>query len=77
MIRVEMPPFSSKLWLAAKVPGAQDDPEQSAQVPGAEASALRILIVEDEFYIALDIEALLAGLGCNTVGIAVSADPGG
>jgi CheY-like chemotaxis protein len=34
----------------------------------------RVLIVEDEFYIALDIEASLAALGHTTLGIAISAD---
>jgi CheY-like chemotaxis protein len=39
-----------------------------------ELQPLRILIVEDEFYISLDTKALLEGLGHAVVGIAVSAD---
>jgi two-component system, response regulator PdtaR len=66
--------FGMKLWLGSKTPGGRDDPEQRRHMPAADAAALRLLIVEDEFYIALDIEALLAGLGHSTVGIAVSAD---
>jgi CheY-like chemotaxis protein len=74
MIAVEIAQFPSKLWLGANTPGGQGEPELRAQLPDTEASARRVLIVEDEFYIALDMEALLAGLGYSTVGIAVSAD---
>jgi len=35
---------------------------------------LRVLIVEDEFFISLDTDALLRELGHTPVGIAVSAD---
>src|SRR5690349_7826279 len=37
-------------------------------------SALRILIVEDEFFIALDAESQVAALGHAVVGVAASAD---
>jgi two-component system, response regulator PdtaR len=36
--------------------------------------ALRVLIVEDEFFIALDAESQVTDLGHRVVGIAVSAD---
>jgi CheY-like chemotaxis protein len=75
MLTVEMPrPFPTELWFGTKAPDDQEDSEQQRQMSDAEASALRVLIVEDEFYIALDIEALLVGLGHSAVGIAVSAD---
>lgn len=35
---------------------------------------LKVLIVEDEFFIALDAQAQVESLGCTVVGIAVSAD---
>ena len=75
MLTIEMRQgFPTKVWFATTSEECQDDPKQRGTMPDAEASALRVLIVEDEFYIALDIEALLAGLGHSTVGIAVSAD---
>jgi CheY-like chemotaxis protein len=40
----------------------------------ASETVLRVLIVEDEFFISLDTEALLRDLGHTPVGIAVSAD---
>ena len=42
--------------------------------PAPGPAALRIMIVEDEFFIALDIEAQVAALGHAVVGMAVSAD---
>jgi len=75
MLSIEMPQgFPTKVWFATKSPERQEDPKQRGTSPDAEASALRVLIVEDEFYIALDIEALLIALGHSAVGIAVSAD---
>src|SRR5262245_43867388 len=75
MLTIELPhDFASKLWFGVKPPDRQDDPQRRRQTSDAGASALRILIVEDEFYIALDIEALLLGFGHSAVGIAVSAD---
>lgn len=35
---------------------------------------LKILIVEDNIFIALDLEAQLEELGCETIGIAVTSD---
>lgn len=34
----------------------------------------RILVVEDEFLVALDAEAMLAALGCEVIGPAATAD---
>jgi DNA-binding NarL/FixJ family response regulator len=42
-------------------------------VPGAEPGGLRILIVEDEFLIALELENRLLDAGYKVVGIAVTA----
>jgi CheY-like chemotaxis protein len=50
----------------------QPDPE--AEVPMPVAPHLRILIVEDEFLIALDLEDLLTGFGHQVCGIATTAD---
>lgn len=35
---------------------------------------LRILVVEDEFLVALDVEAMLAALGCEVIGPAATVD---
>jgi CheY-like chemotaxis protein len=45
--------------------------EEEAAVPGFPSAALtgrRVLVVEDEFLIALDLSSILDGLGCVTLG---------
>jgi CheY-like chemotaxis protein len=37
-------------------------------------AAVRVLIVEDEFFVAMDVETILSDAGCEVVGIATSAD---
>jgi two-component system, response regulator PdtaR len=62
------------LWLAALSPGtgqARHDASAEAKVKGA---PLKVLIVEDEFFIALDTQEQVESLGHVVVGIAVSAD---
>ena len=39
-----------------------------AQRKAADLSGLRILVVEDEFFVAMDIERMLKSLGCEVVG---------
>jgi CheY-like chemotaxis protein len=43
---------------------------------GTELSGLKILVVEDELLIALDLEDLLTGLGCSVVGPAFNLKQG-
>jgi two-component system, response regulator PdtaR len=63
-----------RLWLAAGPgPDGGDQPEHLQAGTKSAARALRVLIVEDEFYIALDIEETLTALGHSSVGIAASA----
>jgi two-component system, response regulator PdtaR len=64
---------TSKLWLVAGLPDDDGEPARLDKGPAA-TSSLRVLIVEDEFYIALDVEASLTALGHSAVGIAVSGD---
>ena len=64
----------AKLWLGpAPAPGGER-PADQRQSPNARPRSLRVLIGEDEFFIALDIEASLTALGHSSVGIAVSGD---
>ena len=71
---LEVHPGSLRLWLAAGPPQGDDGPTHRDEKLDADASRLRVLIVEDEFFIALDIEGSLASLGHTIVGIAVSAE---
>jgi two-component system, response regulator PdtaR len=65
---------AGELWLVSSPPeppsasGPVRDGARKAQV------SLRVLIVEDEFFIALDMEALVESLGHSVVGFASSAD---
>ena len=62
------------IW-AASAPTEQDDAAGEQRSGAAtNAAALKVLIVEDEFFIALDIQAQVEALGHAVVGIAVSAD---
>jgi CheY-like chemotaxis protein len=53
---------------------APPDADSAATKRGPGAASLRVLIVEDEFFIALDAETQVTDLGHRVVGIAVSAD---
>lgn len=64
-----------RLWLAAAPAQAGDDPEEdNGDHVGNETPALRVLIVEDEFFISLDTKELLLEMGHAVVGIATSAE---
>lgn len=63
-----------QLWLAAAPTQGGDFPDEQDRHPDLDARSLRVLIVEDEFFISLHIKSLLSALGHVVVGIAVSAD---
>ena len=63
-----------QLWLAAAAAQGGEAPEQHDDQLDVDTRSLRVLIVEDEFFISLDTKRLLDGLGHIVVGIAVSAD---
>jgi two-component system, response regulator PdtaR len=65
---------SEELWLAASPEHDSNPPGEQGDRPDLEARSLRVLIVEDEFFISLHTEQLLQVLGHEVVGIAVSAD---
>jgi CheY-like chemotaxis protein len=64
----------SQLWLAATPPPGGDDPEMARDDSDLDVRPLRILIVEDEFFISLDMQNMLQSLGHTVLGIAVSGD---
>jgi two-component system, response regulator PdtaR len=76
MMNLEMHPGEpNRFWLG---PGHSDplgsDPKDEAPSPATGIGNLKVLIVEDEFFIALDAQTQIESLGCTVVGIAVSAD---
>ena len=64
----------AKMWLAPSAERDSKSPGEQGDQPDLEARSLRVLIVEDEFFISLHTEQLLQVLGHVVVGIAVSAD---
>jgi two-component system, response regulator PdtaR len=74
MISLHNHPAPSQLWLAAGPPRGGDDPNEEQHDADLDARSLRVLIVEDEFFISLDMQNLLQALGHMVVGVAVSAD---
>ena len=74
MISVHNQPAPAQLWLAATPPQGGAGPNEGRADADLDARALRVLIVEDEFFISLDMQNLLQALGHVVVGIAVSAD---
>jgi CheY-like chemotaxis protein len=64
----------SQLWLAAAAAQASNPVEEQDDQPNVEKRSLRVLIVEDEFFISLHIKNLVTMLGHAVVAIAVSAD---
>jgi two-component system, response regulator PdtaR len=64
----------AKLWLAASGGHSGNLPGEQGDQPDLEARSLRVLIVEDEFFISLHTKQLLEELGHVVVGIAISAD---
>ena len=73
MISLHAHPVPAQLWLAANPPPRGGDPNEQATDSDLDARSLRVLIVEDEFFISLDMQNLVQGLGHAVVGIAISA----
>lgn len=64
----------TQLWLAANPSHGDESPERDRDGEQLQARSLRVLVVEDEFFISLDTKALLQSMGHTVVAIAVSAD---
>jgi two-component system, response regulator PdtaR len=65
---------TSKLYLAAAASPGGDQPSDETDSPMVGKRSLRVLIVEDEFFISLHTKELLEALGHAAVGVAVSAN---
>jgi two-component system, response regulator PdtaR len=74
MILLESCSNPAKLWLAAAAAQADNPAEEHGDQSSVEMRSLRVLIVEDEFFISLHIKDLVTMLGHAVVAIAVSAD---
>ena len=64
----------AQLWLAAAAAHGGDSPDGQGDHPALQARSLRVLVVEDEFFISLHTKGLLHALGHVVVAVAVSAD---
>jgi CheY-like chemotaxis protein len=62
------------LWLAAAGPHGGGVPAEQGDAQNLQTRSLRVLIVEDEFYISLHTRGLLQAMGHVVVAVAVSAD---
>ena len=70
----EIRPTAVRLWLAPMPPQSDNGPEDHLDRPDLTTRSLRVLIVEDEFFISLDTTRLVQNLGHVVVAVAVSAD---
>jgi CheY-like chemotaxis protein len=69
------PLIEPAMWYLAAASAQDDDnPNDESLYPIAGKRSLRVLIVEDEFFISLHTKDLLQALGHAVVGIAVSAN---
>jgi two-component system, response regulator PdtaR len=55
-------------------PGAVGESQAAMEEAGAEAAPRRVLVVEDQAIIAMEIEDTLTDLGCDVVALAIDAD---
>ena len=62
------------IWLASDEKDDNEQRDQSGGIPQRDLGRLRVLIVEDEFFISLNTETMLEEFGHVVVGTAISAD---
>jgi two-component system, response regulator PdtaR len=70
--RLDAPSFLA--WLAPSVPDETDPPPETGNHLDKHLDRYRILIVEDELFVALDIQGMLEVDGHSIVGIAATAE---
>jgi two-component system, response regulator PdtaR len=61
-------------WFATSTPDEPDPPRETGDHENKSFEKYRILIVEDEFFVAIDTQMILEANGHSIVGIAVTAD---
>ena len=74
MIHADTHPTNVKLWLAPDATQCGEASREGSDRPSVQTRSLRVLIVEDEFFISLHTKGLLQALGHVAVAVAVSAD---
>jgi CheY-like chemotaxis protein len=74
MILLEASLNSSNVWFVAAAAQGSNPPEEQGDQPDLDRRSLRVMVVEDEFFISLRIKELLEELGHVVVAVAVSAD---
>lgn len=62
------------IWFVAAGGDDDEQPNELSRPPAIQSRRLRVLVVEDEFFISLTARRMLEALGHVVVGIAVSAD---
>jgi CheY-like chemotaxis protein len=74
MILLETSLNPAKLWLLSAAAQGSNPPEEQGNQSDLGMRSLRVMVVEDEFFISLLIKELLEALGHVVVAVAVSAD---
>ena len=74
MMFLQTDPFPARFWLGSDPAGGDPSTDEDAQAIRTDKAMLRVLIVEDEFFISLNTDFLLRELGHIPVGVAVSAE---
>ncbi len=74
MMLVQTAAVPIRLWLGSGLPPDDPSDQEEAQAIVGDNAMLRVLIVEDEFFISLGTDSLLRELGHTPVGVAVSAE---
>ena len=74
MIALQIQSHPVPLWLAATPVQGGKAASEHGEAQDVRMNPLRVLIVEDEFYISLHTQGLLQALGHVVVAVAVSAD---
>jgi CheY-like chemotaxis protein len=74
MMLVQTDVLPERLWFGSGLPPDDPDEQDELKAVAGDTARLRVLIVEDEFFISLETDFLLKELGHTPVGVAVSAE---
>lgn len=73
MVGLNGAPFVPAVWLMSGADRDDDHQVRPHDQPSRDLRSLRVLIVEDEFFISMNTEAMLEDLGHIVVGVAITA----